>query len=221
MFVVTPIFVDLITAEGGAYVNMPVDGTMEITIPAGVASFNVYDDGGRNGDYSNEVDGSIVLTAPEGFSFLITGTVKVESCCDVMSIYEGTLDNYESLQQYREESADVSFASEMRTITLKFYSDGSSTRSGIDLKVSLVDYSTPHNIVVANVSGGTVSSDKAEALLGETVSLNVDLSEDSWLNRVNVVDENGNDVAVEGGTWYTSNSATFTMPFADVTFRME
>lgn len=219
--VVTPIFVDLITAEGGAYVNMPVDGTMEITIPAGVASFNVYDDGGRNGDYSNEVDGSIVLTAPEGFSFLITGTVKVESCCDVMSIYEGTLDNYESLQQYRKESADVSFASEMRTITLKFYSDGSSTRSGIDLKVSLVDYSTPHNIVVANVSGGTVSSDKAEALLGETVSLNVDLSEDTWLNRLNVVDESGNDVAVEGGTWYTSNSATFTMPYADVTVSPE
>ena len=215
--VVTPIFVDLITAEGGAYVNMPVDGTMEITIPAGVASFNVYDDGGRNGDYSNEVHGSIVLTAPEGFSFLITGTVKVESCCDVMSIYEGTLDNYESLQQYREESADVSFASEMRTITLKFYSDGSSTRSGIDLKVSLVNYTTEHNIVVANVSGGTVTSDKASATIGETVSLNVDLSEDSWLNRVNVVDENGNDVAVEGGTWYTSNSATFTMPFADVT----
>ena len=215
--VVTPIFVDLITAEGGAYVNMPVDGTMEITIPAGVASFNVYDDGGKNGDYSNGVDGSIVLTAPENYSFLITGTVKVESCCDVMSIYEGTPDNYESLQQYGEESADVSFASAARTITLKFYSDGSSTRSGIDLKVSLVDYSTPHNIVVANVSGGTVSSDKAEALLGETVSLNVDLSEDTWLNRVNVVDENGNDVAVEGGTWYTSNSATFTMPFADVT----
>ena len=215
--VVTPIFVDLITAEGGAYVNMPVDGTMEITIPAGVASFNVYDDGGKNGDYSNGVDGSIVLTAPKNYSFLITGTVKVESCCDVMSIYEGTPDNYESLQQYGEESADVSFASAARTITLKFYSDGSSTRSGIDLKVSLVDYSTPHNIVVANVSGGTVSSDKAEALLGETVSLNVDLGVDTWLNRVNVVDENGNDVAVEGGTWYTSNSATFTMPFADVT----
>lgn len=215
--VVTPIFVDLITAEGGAYVNMPVDGTMEITIPAGVASFNVYDDGGRNGDYSNEVDGSIVLTAPEGFSFLITGTVKVESCCDVMSIYEGTLDNYESLQQYREESADVSFASEMRTITLKFYSDGSSTRSGIDLKVSLVNYTTEHNIVVANVSGGTVTSDKASATIGETVSLNVDLGVDTWLNRLNVVDENGNDVVVEGGTWYTNNSATFTMPYADVT----
>ena len=215
--VVTPIFVDLITAEGGAYVNMPVDGTMEITIPAGVASFNVYDDGGRNGDYSNEVDGSIVLTAPEGFSFLITGTVKVESCCDVMSIYEGTLDNYESLQQYREESADVSFASEMRTITLKFYSDGSSTRSGIDLKVSLVNYTTEHNIVVANVSGGTVTSDKASATIRETVSLNVDLGVDTWLNRLNVVDENGNDVVVEGGTWYTNNSATFTMPYADVT----
>ena len=215
--VVTPIFVESITAEGGAYVNMPVDGTKEITIPAGVASFNVYDDGGKNGDYSNEVDGSIVLTAPDGFSFLITGKVNTEDGYDGIKIYEGVPNNYESLEDYSGENIDVSFASAARTITLTFYSDDGSTRSGIDLKVSLVNYTTEHNIVVANVSGGTVTSDKASATIGETVSLNVDLSEDSWLNRLNVVDENGNDVVVEGGTWYTNNSATFTMPYADVT----
>lgn len=215
--VVTSVFVESITAETGAYINMPVYGTREVTIPAGVASFNVYDDGGKNGDYSESANGSIVLTAPDGFSFLITGIVKVESGCDILSIYEGTPDNYESLQEYSEEYTDVSFASAARTITLNFYADGSVIRSGIALKVSLVNYSTQHNVIVANVSGGTVTSDKASATIGEIVSLNVDLGVDTWLNRLNVVDENGNDVVVEGGTWYTNNSATFTMPYADVT----
>lgn len=218
---VTPTFVNNITAEGGAYINMSYDETREITIPAGVASFNVYDDGGKNGDYSDGANGSIILTAPDGFSFLITGTVNTEDGYDGIKVYEGNLNNYEPLEDYSGENIDVSFASAARTITLKFYSDGGSTRSGIDLKVSLVNYTTEHNIVVANVSGGTVTSDKASATIGETVSLNVDLGVDTWLNRLNVVDENGNDVVVEGGTWYTSNSATFTMPYADVTVSPE
>lgn len=214
---VTPTFVNNITAEGGAYINMSYDETREITIPAGVASFNVYDDGGKNGDYSDGANGFIILTAPDGFSFLITGTVNTEDGYDGIKVYEGGPNNYEPLEDYSGENIDVSFASAARTITLKFYSDGGSTRSGIDLKVSLVNYSTQHDIVVANVSGGTVTSDKASAVIGEIVSLNVDLGVDTWLNRLNVVDESGNDVAVEGGTWYTSNSATFTMPYADVT----
>ena len=34
---------------GGYFVNMPANGTDELTLSAGVASFSVYDDGGKSG----------------------------------------------------------------------------------------------------------------------------------------------------------------------------
>ncbi|OWU99841.1 hypothetical protein [Fibrobacter sp. UWR2] len=212
--VVTPIFVDLITAEGGAYVNMPVDGTMEITIPAGVASFNVYDDGGKNENYSDGANGSIVLTAPENYTFLVTGTINTERGWDYLNIYEDKNTLLDDLSG----STDIgNIASEERTITINFRSDGGSNYSGLDLKVSLVNYSTQHNIDIANLQGGTVTSNKATAMLGETVELDVDLNANTWLNRIDVADENGSAISVQGGTWYTSSAATFTMPYSDVT----
>ena len=216
---VTPSFVNNITAEGGAYINMPYDETTEISIPAGVMSFNVYDDGGQNGNYSYGADGYLVLTAPENYTFLVTGSVHTESCCDVLSIYEGSGADEDNLllDELSGNSNLGSVASNGRVITLYFHSDGSEEYSGLNLKVSLVDYSISHNIVVANVSGGTVTSDKTTALLGETVELDVDLNANTWLNRIDVADENGSAISVQGGTWYTSSAATFTMPYSDVT----
>lgn len=216
---VTPSFVNNITAEGGAYINMPYDETTEISIPAGVMSFNVYDDGGQNGNYSYGAYGYLVLTAPENYTFLVTGSVHTESCCDALSIYEGSGADEDNLllDELSGNSNLGSVASNGRVITLYFHSDGSEEYSGLNLKVSLVDYSISHNIVVANVSGGTVTSDKTTALLGETVELDVDLNANTWLNRIDVADENGSAISVQGGTWYTSSAATFTMPYSDVT----
>ena len=220
---VTPSFVNNITAEGGAYINMPYDETTEISIPAGVMSFNVYDDGGQNGNYSYGAYGYLVLTAPENYTFLVTGSVHTESCCDALSIYEGSGADEDNLllDELSGNSNLGSVASNGRVITLYFHSDGSEEYSGLNLKVSLVDYSISHNIVVANVSGGTVTSNKATAMLGETVELDVDLNANTWLNRIDVADENGSAISVQGGTWYTSSAATFTMPYSNVTVTPE
>ena len=55
---VTPLFTNNLTAEGGLFVNMPKTGTVDITASqlSGVYSFKVYDDGGRDGDYSQGCD---------------------------------------------------------------------------------------------------------------------------------------------------------------------
>ena len=45
---VTPTFTNILTAQGGLYINMPVADTKTATIPEGVQSFKVYDDGGAS-----------------------------------------------------------------------------------------------------------------------------------------------------------------------------
>ena len=66
-----------LTAEdGGLFINMPKTGTINATIPAEVKSFKIYDDGGKDGDYSNNGNGTLVLNAPSGYVFELTGTIK-------------------------------------------------------------------------------------------------------------------------------------------------
>lgn len=43
---VTPTFTDIFSVNGGLYMNMPFSGTINATIPDGVKSFKLYDDGG-------------------------------------------------------------------------------------------------------------------------------------------------------------------------------
>ena len=80
---VTPTF----TAANGLYINMPVSGTTNASIPASVASFNVYDDGGLAGNYSDDCNGTLVLTAPECYRLQLTGTVTTENV-DYLCVYD-------------------------------------------------------------------------------------------------------------------------------------
>ena len=47
---VAALFTSDLSAEGGLYVNMPTTGIRSIDIPSSVKSFNVYGDGGKDGD---------------------------------------------------------------------------------------------------------------------------------------------------------------------------
>ena len=64
---VTPTFTNTLTVDGGLYINMPATGTKSATIPAGVQSFKVYDDGGKGGtgySYATHPDRPRGLCAP-------------------------------------------------------------------------------------------------------------------------------------------------------------
>ena len=71
-------------AEGTAghyYVNMPATGTNTLTITAqdiadGKGTFKVYDDGGKSVNYSNDCNGNLVLKAPTGYVFQLSGNIK-------------------------------------------------------------------------------------------------------------------------------------------------
>ena len=73
-------------------VNMPVTGTSTLTIPNGVTTFKVYDDGGPSGNYSAGCDGYLLLTAPTGYYLQVTGTADTNTIIagnSYLTIFDG------------------------------------------------------------------------------------------------------------------------------------
>ena len=58
--------------------------------PNGFA-FVLYDNGGKNGAYTSNCNGSLTFTAPEGLVFRISGTGRTESGYDLLSICDSDL----------------------------------------------------------------------------------------------------------------------------------
>ena len=85
---VTPTFTNNLTAAGGLYINMPKTDSKSLTIPSNVQSFKVYDDGGSGGKYSNNCDGTLVLTAPTGCRMQLSGYVDIYN--DYLYVYDGS-----------------------------------------------------------------------------------------------------------------------------------
>ena len=203
--------VDLVDdGEGGLFVNMPIVGTstlnLENYIASGVTSFRLYDDGGKDKNYSQGANGTLVLTAPTGYTFLITGAVNVYDNGTWLKAHdnENTTLLYvsgDNLNVYRRSGGNV----------VEFNlsaSDDYDTDSGIDLIMTII---APQGVIVHNADGGSVATDKTTAEEGTTVTLTATPKEGFLLEYIGVQDSDGKNVAVNGG-FFTDNIATFTMP---------
>ena len=138
---VTPTWTTVLTAEGGLYVNMPKSGGSAFRIPAGVKSFKIYDDGGKDGAYSNNANGSISLRAPVGYVLVLKGSVNTNSSSDNLKVYSSyTSFPAEDLLGTQSGSSNCAFVSKDSSLALKFVSDGSGTGTGLDLTVNVVKY---------------------------------------------------------------------------------
>lgn len=207
---VTPVF----GPASEAYINMPTTGTVMVDVPSGLTSFKVYDDGGIDENYSNDADGYMVMTAPSGYIFQISGSAKTEEDYDYVDVYDGNMETFIKRMTGTTEMAQV--LSSVNVAALYFYSDGYDGDEGFVLTVELVEAAESHSITLNNVIGGTVTANKELAYVGDDVSLGVNLDEGFLLNELNVVRSDGKAVNVQWGTWYSMNTATFTMPYADV-----
>ena len=215
--------------DDGYYINMPADGAKEVKIPNNVKSFKVYDDGGKDMQYSNKDDGYLVLTAPEGLVLMLTGTVSVENrYCDQLFAFDGGINDPVLLDsaggENANESVDIGLVlSSGRTMTLAFRSDYSVVYDGLDLTVSVVgDPTTPRTITINQATGGTAkafvsSVEVNSALVGTEVNVVVDLEEGFQLQGVNVIDENHVTHHINRTDWPVSNEVSFTMPALAVT----
>ena len=224
--IVTPSFTKNLTAMGtdGLYINMPATGKINAEIPANVKSFKVYDDGGKDNDYSLNCSGTLVLTAPEGYVLELSGKLVTENpysetkIYDYLSVYDGADKNANIVRNQITGTASVeTVRSSGRNLTLFFYSDVSTVKDGLDLTVSLVRLT----IDVAEVTGGVMTSDKDFASPGDIVSLTASAEDGYLFDGVSVEDEDGNAIALDKDIHWYSNVAekviTFSMPANSVT----
>ena len=225
---VTPAYTDSWTAAGGLYIDMPRTGTKKVSIPAGVESFKVYDDGGKDGDYLQWSEGKLELTAPDGYALQFKGTLTGSSYYSSLTIYDGGASSTAKLLDGKKSSSDGvatdigNIVSHGNVATLYFYASSSypNVYSGLDLTVSVVDPEETHRIEkTSGIVGGTLTVPQ-NAKYGDVVNVTVVPSSGYMLTGIKVTSE-GRPIEVSGGTWVDGNKASFVMPYADVTITPE
>ena len=154
--------------QGGYFVQMPSMETdkdpeedfaaMRYTIPAGITTFKLYDDGGKDGNYSNYYQGQLTLTAPDGYRLRISGRYILENGCDELRIFDGTeVTNEPKLVLPDSDDSDEmedleAYESEGRSLTLAMRTDQSVTFSGFDFTVDVISVDAPWNMAVNAIS---------------------------------------------------------------------
>ena len=149
-------------ASDGWFINMPANGTatsvanaavLTLTaddISAGKGTFKIYDEGGKDGDYSHSYYGYLIITLPEGFIPQVSGSINTESCCDYLQVFDGTSTSTQLGEPYyKGEKTIAPLRSYSRSIMLHFYSDGSVARTGFELTLEPLD---AHNLEYAQFS---------------------------------------------------------------------
>ena len=137
-------------SKDNLFINMPQTGTQTATIPSGITSVKIYDDGGSTGNYRNYCDGYLVLTAPQGYTIQLTGGLLTESDYDYLSVYAGTttdgdvlLDKMSSIMEEPEKGiynyTDIDQEVTAPSMLLYFHSDDYYNYAGLDLTATLVN----------------------------------------------------------------------------------
>ena len=213
---VYPVFSNNVTAENGFYLNMPsytYNQTVQqtIDIPEGTVSFKVYDDGGKDGDYSHPGESYLQLTAPaKGERFRITGFVQTNESHARLTIYDGKKGTTALLKQkYSPTSAaemtDIgTIVSSKNIVTLYFAAYNFESAAGLDLKVEVLQ-----GISISKAENGSVTTDKNVAEAGEKVTLTPNPEDVFGLSSLVVTDAGGNVVST---TELANGTFTFNMP---------
>lgn len=210
--IVEPIYV---TESQGVHLEMPYEKISRVSIPADVESFIL--DG--NGDFL-EVTKPFVLTAPEGYLIQVEGLRSdVAHSYDAGSafyVYDGDVpDAYESRAEL------ITRMSSSQTVTIVYVGSGEFTGT---MRVKLVDASVTHNVDVHYSGNGYAGGDLSSASTGNTINLTATPDEGYMIGSIYAeayLEDESWSLPITGGTWYTSNDYSFTMPYADVRVNVE
>ncbi|SHK49455.1 CUB domain-containing protein [Fibrobacter sp. UWT2] len=215
---VTPTWTDNLTAEGGLHLDLLKNEKINEDIPAGVKSFNLYDNGGAGGNYASNSRDTLTLNAPTGFYLVVTGSVTLEKGCDSLYIFDGV--NTSAAQLFGSTSASTgsktdigTITSSGRSLTFRFKSDVSKEYSGLNLKVSVEPIT--YVIAIADAANGRVSSSVKKAAKDSIVNLSWVYTTGYLIRDIDVKDASENKIVVNGG-WYSGAKASFTMPESPV-----
>ena len=211
---------DVLLQDAGStkFVNMPCSGTNTLTLSdASVMTFKVYDNGGAEDRYSNNSDGYLLITAPEGFALQLSGSIQTEANYDFLTVYDGTTNEATMLFESSGNLTDIgSIASTGRNLLLRFRSDKGTNGEGLNLDVTLFNPNEAFSININETTGGVMHSSKATAKYNEEITLTWTHETGYVLESISITDAYGRSISFTGGSWY--NAAThFTMPPSPVT----
>lgn len=147
-----------------AYPSTPMGTSGTQSIDLGDVPELFTDDGGRNGNYSNDVDATTEITAQEDCRIYLTGNYVLEQGYDYLQIYDS--DNSRLRECNGMGTIEPALLSSGNTLSVRFTSDGSNTHEGFELYMETV-----YPITIAEVENGTVESDTAWARAGGIVTL--------------------------------------------------
>ena len=195
------------------YINMPKTGTVNATIPSGVQSFKVYDDGGSTASYSKLCNGTLILTAPDNKILKISGAVDVSWRWHQLKVWDGEEDTDNQIV-----AANSNFVPAYTTgnkMRLGFQTDSQDPGGhfGLDLDITVLNPNETHSVTVANVSNGHFET-VDPAKVNDVVTLTAVPDAGYVLSEIQVTDEYGT-INVNWDTF--SNTATFKMRDKDVT----
>ena len=108
LFGINNVFAATLSQNGEeTYVNLPEHGTETLTLDGTIKTFKIYDNGGKSGHYFTGCNGGLILSAPEGYTININGTVNLSRAAsaindkDYLAVYDGTDDTANRLGIYR------------------------------------------------------------------------------------------------------------------------
>ena len=221
--------------NGGWYRNLPTDGIDHLTITAedlaaGKGTFNVYDDGGKDGNNSASCQGGLVIHVPDGYVIQVSGTVWTSgveegsmtttflNIYDDDFYYDDELSHYESLLATVISSSDgeaTDFGPVYTTsnvVSLYFQVFGGSPYQGLDLTVTVLE-NTLYNITVdQGIEHGSVTPSANSAYFNNTITLTVTPDQGYYIGTVKYNDGTDHVIIPTGLGVYS-----FTMPKHDVT----
>lgn len=154
-----PVVID----SDGSSINMPKTGTAEYTIAEGVTSFTIYDDGGAEGNYSNDCDGAVILTAPKCCMLQLSGTITTEDGADYLEVFDGTSTDDEQLTYVYSPNSGVTtdigtFTTTGESMRIQFSSDVMGNYAGLNLTVTVL----PPAIIDSNTRSINMPYDNTE-----------------------------------------------------------
>ena len=207
---------------GHWYVNMPAHTTDYLTLSAADLTacgytFKVYDDGGKNGNYSLNCSARLAITVPQGYAFMVTGTLWTQhSSEEYLQFIKGD-NTFEFIGGKWHSDTDGEpktvgpVTCDNNIMSIRFASGSGTQYAGLDLTVTLVDVNTDFAVSISNPAHGTLTVDKTTAKLGETIT--VTPTPDTEFSTT--------EVSYTAGTWKqvinpVNNVYSFTMPACDV-----
>lgn len=195
------------------YINMPKTGTVNATIPSGVQSFKVYDDGGSTASYSKKCNGTLILTAPDNKILKISGAVDVSWRMHQLKVWDGEEDTDNQIVAANSNFVPAYTTGNKMRLGFQTDSDDPGGHFGLDLDITVLNPNETHSVTVANVSNGHFET-VDPAKVNDVVTLTAVPDAGYVLSEIQVTDEYGT-INVNWDTF--SNTATFKMRDKDVT----